>query len=182
MPNHYQDYMMMQQQHLPPGMEPRQMESQMHAEQIYRMQPQHQEQPMHVPPPHLQQPPVPQYQPTVSINGLTVITNPAPPMNMPKRNYYNKPVYVGGMTKNNSGKRQNNSPTHLKQGPQLTNSSQVPASQQLKDGHNENLPKPKSPVKVFNLLKILFSIALQKTWVQTKIISKLLYILQSFIF
>lgn len=156
MPNHYQDYSVMMMQHMSQqGMEPRQMDNQMHADQIHRMQQQHQEQQMHVPPPHLQQSPAPQYQPTVSINGLTVITNPAPPMNLPKRNYYNKPQHTGGMPKNNSGKRQNNSPTHLKQGLPLTNSSQQLGSQQLKDGHSENLSKPKSPVKVCIEFKVL---------------------------
>ncbi|XP_014218465.1 putative mediator of RNA polymerase II transcription subunit 26 isoform X2 [Copidosoma floridanum] len=119
--NHYNDYIMMQHQHMTAGIEQRQIESQMHAESAHRMQQQHQqqqqEQQMLVPPPQLMQQPAPQYQPST----LSVIASHAAVGN-DKRNYHKfshvgRNGIVGGMPKNNLGKRQNNSPTHMKQGP-----------------------------------------------------------------
>lgn len=146
--NQYSEYMIMQHQHMASGLEQRQVENQIQAE-VQRAQQQQQEQQMHgPPPPHMQQP-APQYQPSTMGTGSNI------PIGAEKKRYF-KPHNVSRITqdrtKNNSvGKKQNNSPTHLKQDAAVTTASCIPAAaglHQPSESVTEHSSKLKSPVKV----------------------------------
>ena len=150
--NHYSEYMIMQHQHMASGMEQRQVENQIQVE-VHRMQQQQQqhEQKLVPQPPLQQQNYVPPYQGP----GMNPVA-PDGPLNNANWSFYmgGNPQHIAGNTpKNNAGKWQNNSPTHLKHVPQ-SSSSMIPSgasgaiAPQAKVFLNDNSTKNKSPVKV----------------------------------